>query len=252
MTIKQAREAIARLAPGTAVGHANRELAGWEGVIEPDGRGQWWRYDGDVRVRWTAGTDGNGGPLAGGKPGWIGAAAVTIKGQCPDCARPAHYISAGNPYDRAEGWHHDQRADADTCWAGKAAFEAGRAGQRAAPAYPHSAEIIAALPLRQRPGLYIDPAPEASGNLTVLERDEDPDDGPAKSIIGLAVRDGKRLVPRLHRMPRRDHRSRQRHVPGPAARTSRSRIRCTSATSRMSRLTSTSKARVMKCQVTSE
>lgn len=62
MTIKHACEAIARLAPGTVVAHANPELADWEGVIDPDRRGQWWRYDGDVRVRWTAGTDGNGGP----------------------------------------------------------------------------------------------------------------------------------------------------------------------------------------------
>jgi hypothetical protein len=49
-------------------------------------------------------------------------------------------------------------------------------------------EIIAALPLRQRPGLYIDPAPDARGNLTVMERYEDPDDGPGESIVGLAAR----------------------------------------------------------------
>jgi len=56
-------------------------------------------------------------------------------------------------------------------------------------AHPQSAEILAALPLRQRPGLYIDPRPDGNGNLTVLDRDEDPDEGPAESIVGLAIRD---------------------------------------------------------------
>jgi hypothetical protein len=39
--------------------------------------------------------------------------------------------------------------------------------------------ILAALPLRQRPGLYLHPEPDAKGNRTSLERGEDPDDGPA-------------------------------------------------------------------------
>jgi hypothetical protein len=47
-------------------------------------------------------------------------------GACPDCGRPAHYVSAPG---RSEGWHHDSRFDSDTCWAGKAAYEAGRIGQ---------------------------------------------------------------------------------------------------------------------------
>jgi hypothetical protein len=41
------------------------------------------RRGGDVRVRWTAGTGGNGGLLADGKRGWIEVVSVTIKGQCP-------------------------------------------------------------------------------------------------------------------------------------------------------------------------
>jgi len=123
--MRYAREVIAMLASGAVVGHANRELADWEGVVEADRRGQWRGAD-DVRVRWTAGTDGKGGPLAGSKPGWVAATSITVKGQCPDCARPAHYVSAGNQHDRTGGWHHDARLGRDTCWAGKAAVEATR------------------------------------------------------------------------------------------------------------------------------
>ena len=48
-------------------------------------------------------------------------------------------------------------------------------------AHPDSAGIIAALPLRPRPGLYIDQAPDETGHLLVLEEPADP-------IIGLAIR----------------------------------------------------------------
>ena len=53
------------------------------------------------------------------------ATAMTIEGSCPDCGRPAHQVLAGNFWERAEGWHHDSRADLATCWAGKAAYETG-------------------------------------------------------------------------------------------------------------------------------
>ena len=56
-------------------------------------------------------------------------------------------------------------------------------------AHPRSAEIIAALPLRQRPGLYLHPEPDAKGNLTVIERADDPDDGQVEAIVGLALHD---------------------------------------------------------------
>lgn len=56
-------------------------------------------------------------------------------------------------------------------------------------AHPQAAEILAALPLRQRPGLYIHPRPDGNGNLTVLDRDEDLDEGPVESIVGLAICD---------------------------------------------------------------
>lgn len=46
--------------------------------------------------------------------------------------------------------------------------------------------ILAVLPLHPRPGLYINPEPDAKGNLTVLELDADGDQGEA--ICGLAVR----------------------------------------------------------------
>ncbi len=55
------------------------------------------------------------------------------------------------------------------------------------PASPaHSAAILAALPLRPRPGLYLEPAQGRPGDLVVMERTEDPEEGDA--IIGLAVR----------------------------------------------------------------
>jgi len=60
----------------------------------------------------------------------------------------------------------------------------------AAEAHPQSAEILAALPLRQRPGLYIGAVPDHNGNLVIYKRHEDPDEGPAETIAGLAVRDG--------------------------------------------------------------
>src|SRR5262245_12103218 len=55
-----------------------------------------------------------------------------------------------------------------------------------------SAEIIAALPLRHRPGLYIDPGPDGNGNLTVMERYDDPAEGRVELIVGLAIRDENR------------------------------------------------------------
>jgi hypothetical protein len=126
-TTQQRRAAIERLQPGTVVGHANPELAAWEGVIKADRHGRWWtmRWNGDVRVKWTAGIDGNGTQLADHNPSWIEATAVTIKGQCPACARPAHFVFAGGGEQRSEGWYHDAQVDRDTCWVGKAAFEAG-------------------------------------------------------------------------------------------------------------------------------
>jgi len=131
MNKTQAREAIARLAPGAIVGHANRQLADWAGVIEANRKDQWWtlEFGGDVRVRWTAGLDGYGNPLAGKSADMIAATAVTLKGECPDCGRPAHYIFAGNDFDRTEGWCHDSRHDAGTCWAGKAKFETDQAAR---------------------------------------------------------------------------------------------------------------------------
>jgi hypothetical protein len=50
--------------------------------------------------------------------------------------------------------------------------------------------IIAALPLRSRPGLYIDPSPRADSALLILEEPSDPEDYGADAIIGLAVPDG--------------------------------------------------------------
>lgn len=124
-----ARHVIALLAPGAPVGHANPELADWDGVIAPDRSGRWHGTD-DVRVRWTAGTGGTGGTLAGSRPGWHDANAVAVKGQCPGCGRPARYVSAGSQYGRAGGWHHDARADDDACQAGKAAGEGTAPGDR--------------------------------------------------------------------------------------------------------------------------
>jgi hypothetical protein len=122
----------ATLRPGTEVGHANPELAGWAGTVTAGSSG-WQRPDtGDVWVAWHAGTTGRARPApgAGGLPatGWIEATALTLKGSCPACARPAHYLLAGNFWDRSVGWHHDSPADMATCWAGKAAYERGRPG----------------------------------------------------------------------------------------------------------------------------
>jgi hypothetical protein len=57
--------------------------------------------------------------------------------------------------------------------------------------HPQSAAILAALPLRQRPGLYIAAEPDSKGRLTILDRVQDPDDGPVESIVGLAIPDGR-------------------------------------------------------------
>jgi hypothetical protein len=78
------------LAPGAAVGHANPELD-WEGVIEADHRDRWAGTD-EVRVRWTAGIDGNDVPLAGSEPGWVAATAVRIT-SCP-ASSPARRTEA--------------------------------------------------------------------------------------------------------------------------------------------------------------
>ena len=127
-TTEQARQAIRQLTPGTIVGHANPELADWKGAVTANKRGNYRRLEsGDVWVIWYAGNvparDGNHGLPA---TGWIEATALTIAGQCPDCARPAHLVLDGNYWDRYEGWHHDSPADLRTCWVGKAAFEARR------------------------------------------------------------------------------------------------------------------------------
>lgn len=127
-TAAQSRAALARLASGTIVGHANPELADWAGTVTPNRRGRLADLGRDVRVLWTEGRGGDGAPLPA-VAGWIDATAVTIVGVCPDCARPAHFVFAGNDWDRSEGWHHDEAADRMTCWAGKAAFEAGRPGR---------------------------------------------------------------------------------------------------------------------------
>jgi hypothetical protein len=93
------------------------------------------------------------------------------------------------PIDAASR-HADDQAQAARDRTAKLARagEAGRTTRSAAAAHPDSAAIVAALPLRPRAGLYIGPAPDTSGNLTVLERDEDPDDGSGESIVGLAIR----------------------------------------------------------------
>lgn len=50
------------------------------------------------------------------------------------------------------------------------------------------AVIIAALPLRQRPTLYISPEPDRRGRLIILDS-HDPEAGDA--LIGLAIPDGQ-------------------------------------------------------------
>src|ERR1700761_7730672 len=176
-----ARKAIRQLTAGMTVGHVNPELASWEGVITADDRGQWWtmRRGGDVRVHWTAGTDGRGQPMAGSTD-WIDATALTIKGECPSCGRPAHRVLPGPAYHPDPGWNHDQLTDAYRCWASDPA---------APPAHPDSAAILAALPLRPRRGLYIAPQPDSKGALTILERPEDQGEETGEAIIGLAVHD---------------------------------------------------------------
>ena len=121
------------LTPDTTVGHANPQLADWEGTVMPTLRGSkhYARKFGTtlhVRVAWHAGTGGTGHALPS-EPQWVEAGALTLAGVCPDCGRPTHYIFPGNPYDRSEGWHHDHQIDLGTCWAGKAAFEASRRPQ---------------------------------------------------------------------------------------------------------------------------
>jgi hypothetical protein len=56
-------------------------------------------------------------------------------------------------------------------------------------AHPQSAQIVAALPLRRRSGLYVHPEPDSKGSLTILDRCEDASDGPSESIVGLALHD---------------------------------------------------------------
>jgi hypothetical protein len=57
-------------------------------------------------------------------------------------------------------------------------------------AHPDSAAILTALPLRQRPELYIDAATDESGHLLILEESTDPEGDGSEAIIGLAIRDG--------------------------------------------------------------
>jgi len=101
------------------------ELSDWKGTVTANKQGRYRRPEtGDVWVTWHAGNvparDGNSGlPSAG----WIEATALTIAGECPDCARPANFVQAGNYWDRPEGWHHDSKHDLMTCWAGKAEHE---------------------------------------------------------------------------------------------------------------------------------
>jgi hypothetical protein len=51
--------------------------------------------------------------------------------------------------------------------------------------HPDSAEILADLPLRARPSLYVEATANAHGNFLVLE--EGPDDDGSAGIIGLAI-----------------------------------------------------------------
>jgi hypothetical protein len=58
--------------------------------------------------------------------------------------------------------------------------------------HPQSAEIIAALPLRPRPALYVEATPDARAtfrSFLILETSDDPEDAGSASIIGLAVPD---------------------------------------------------------------
>src|SRR5712691_532987 len=55
------------------------------------------------------------------------------------------------------------------------------------PAFPGQDEILVALPLRQRPGLYIGPDAGKGGALVILEEPAGEEDYGADAIIGLAV-----------------------------------------------------------------
>ena len=56
--------------------------------------------------------------------------------------------------------------------------------------HPQSAEIIAALRLRPRPGLHVDSGTDETGHLVILEESADPlDAGVADAIVGLAIRE---------------------------------------------------------------
>ena len=80
MTIVE-REMLARLRPGTVVGHANREHPDWEGVVTPDDGLRWWTEKFgmlDIRVVWRAGTSGDGGQVSPA-PQWVAAKALTVK-----------------------------------------------------------------------------------------------------------------------------------------------------------------------------
>lgn len=118
-TIEQARAAIARLTSGTVVGHANPELADWVGTVKPNRRGRLVDLGRYVRVLWTAGTGGDGQSLAPDAC-WVDATALAIAGTCPGCERAAHFVFAGNDWDRPEGWYHDDAPDRSACRAGNA------------------------------------------------------------------------------------------------------------------------------------
>lgn len=110
---------IARLEPGTWVGHANPELADWVGQVTANRRGRWVddRTRRDVWVVWMAGEG-----AAGQKPaaGWIEATALTIAGRCPHCGQDGHEVIVPNvfygdrgTYYAVPGWQHgeDSRCD---------------------------------------------------------------------------------------------------------------------------------------------
>lgn len=135
--------ALRMLSPGTAVGHANPELAGWSGTVQANRARRWARPEtGDVWVVW----DGDG------KGNWYAAGALTIAGFCPDCLQPAHYVlpaaEVDSWTDRTPGWYHDEAGDRLTCWAAKAAVAARQAGQPAIRTVTRGAALawLASLP----------------------------------------------------------------------------------------------------------